>query len=104
MLSAQELTLLAEIRDAMLTLAQELRNLNPDGHLPAKCREKKCSYFTHYLAFGPPDLTHDGFHAAEVKCEEAQKRASEWYEAHEHKPLPAALDQLCREWETRVRV
>lgn len=29
------------------------------------CRIHRCTYFTHYLAYGPAELTHVGFHAAE---------------------------------------
>jgi len=66
------------------------------------CRTKQCLYFTDYLAYGPPELTHEGYHAAERKCEYWQKRDSEYLQAH-----PNAIDspfrQQCEVWEKRVR-
>lgn len=71
---------------------------------PAACRSKRCDYFTHYLAYGPAELTHEGYHAACIKNGEAQKRADEWFKAHPLAvKLPEGLDQLCRTWEARVR-
>lgn len=71
---------------------------------PAACRSKRCTYFQHYLAYGPAELTHEGYHAAEVKCAEVQKRATDWFNAHPLATnLPAALDHLCKTWEARVR-
>src|SRR5204863_9347917 len=37
------------------------------------CRAKKCDYYEHYLAYGPAELTHEGFHAACRSCDEVQK-------------------------------
>lgn len=71
---------------------------------PAACRSKRCDYFQHYLAYGPAELTHEGYHAACVKNGEIQKRATAWFEAHPLATnLPEGLDKMCRDWEGRVR-
>lgn len=31
----------------------------------SECFFKRCTYFDHYLAYGPAELTHEGYHAAE---------------------------------------
>lgn len=38
-----------------------------------RCRTKRCDYYRHYLAYGPPELTHEGYHAAERHCAEWQR-------------------------------
>ena len=42
-----------------------LEQVNPDLKLPEECRSRKCSYYEHYLAYGGPDLLHEGYHAEE---------------------------------------
>ena len=67
------------------------------------CERKACGYYTHYLAYGPADLTHDGFHEAERKCAYWQGRAEKWYEDHPEGDLPASIEAQCRRWEKAVR-
>jgi len=66
------------------------------------CRTKQCLYFTHYLAYGPADLTHDGFHAAEKHCEYWQLQDTRYFQDH-----PEAIDspyrRQCEHWERMVR-
>ncbi len=73
------------------------------GSEPLQCCIKSCSYFNHYLTYGAAELTHEGFHAAEKHCEEAQKRVIQWYEDHKEGNPPEQLEQLCRSWEARIR-
>jgi hypothetical protein len=67
-----------------------------------ECRAKQCTYFKHYLAYGPADLTHEGYHAAEEKCGYWQKRDMDWMNSH-----PNAWDSpyrsQCEHWEKVVR-
>ena len=32
-----------------------------------RCRRRTCDYYRYYLAEGPPELVHEGYHAAERK-------------------------------------
>jgi hypothetical protein len=86
-------------------LNEHLRQQLPDAHLPQDCRERKCSYYTHYLIYGGPDLTHEGYHGAEKECEAAQRRAQEWMDnpANDGKDLPKGLEDRCKRWEQAVR-
>jgi len=102
-LNQEDAQLFTEIRDSIDKLAQELRNLNPDGHLSDVCRRKGCSYYKHYLAMGPPDLTHDGFHAAEEICVKNQEQITRYVELNPDKPIPAELMDRADEGERRVR-
>lgn len=67
-----------------------------------ECRTKTCSYYEHYLAYGPAELTHEGFHAAERKCDEWQRKDDEWLRAHPDK-IDSPYRHLCEVWEKRVR-
>ena len=44
-------------------VAAALAGLDPNE--PAECRAKNCSYYVGYLAYGGPELVHEGYHAAE---------------------------------------
>lgn len=81
---------------------QQLETATPEATMPEACRKHECSYFTHYLAYGGPELTHEGYHQAEQKCEHYQKAASDWHDAHgfEH---PSPYEQQCTRWEAAVR-
>lgn len=63
------------------------------------CRERKCDYYTHYLAYGPADLTHDGYHAAVTLAEEHHKNC--------HICQPGSTStKVCNsaaKWEERIR-
>jgi len=61
---------------------------------PEECRLHQCSYYTHYLVYGGPDLTHEGFHEAERQAEEHAKYCSRIQRG----PCPT-----CARWEQRVR-
>lgn len=76
-----------------------------------ECRAKTCGYFTHYLAYGPPGLVHEGYHAAEKKCADMQnfyvnhlntcRKCSngDMRDCYQEKHLA----KLAGEWEARVR-
>ena len=50
----------------------DLEALSPAFQEPEDCRMHTCGYFQMYLAQGPAHLGHEGFHAAESRCEFAQ--------------------------------
>ncbi len=66
------------------------------------CRTKQCSYYQHYLAYGGPDLTHEGFHAAEEKCDYWQRKDWEWTQNHPD-ALHSPYERTCERWEKAVR-
>lgn len=71
---------------------------------PVECRTKRCSYFQFYLAYGPAELTHEGYHAAEKICAEWQKRASDFFDAHPQAlEMPEGLKRAVAAAEARVR-
>lgn len=62
----------------VMEIAAQLAELNArhsgmDPSMPKACQEKHCSYYEGYLAYGPPELTHEGFHAAERQGEAHMK-------------------------------
>jgi hypothetical protein len=58
-------TLMREIAAQLAELNANTRAGMPDANMPDECRARECTYYKHYLAYGPADLTHEGFHAAE---------------------------------------
>lgn len=71
---------------------------------PAACRAKRCSYFQHYLAYGPAELEHAGYHAAEKICAEWQQRATDYFDSHPNAlQLPGGLKEAVEAAERRVR-
>lgn len=86
-------TLLRSIDTHLASLRQEA---GQESHLPEECRKHECSYYQHYLAYGGPDLTHEGYHAAE-------KLAAGHFEScssvrHDRGPC-----SLCISYEQRLR-
>lgn len=80
--------------------------LASETNQPAECREKACSYWTHYLVHhdterNGPRLEHASYHAAEKQCEQAQQRVMDWYDAHESGPLPGTLERLAAYYERK---
>jgi hypothetical protein len=69
---------------------------DPEAHLPAECRAHTCGYYSQYLAYGGPDLTHEGYHAAEKLAE--HHFASCWSIRHDRGPC-----QVCISHEQRLR-
>ena len=74
------------------------------------CRTKRCSYYTHYLAYeeaGEPNLSHDAYHSAEAKCLQVQEWAEKWDEEHKCTSTPCRhrnpFESATAFWEKRVR-
>ena len=40
-----------------------------------KCAQEECDYFTHYLRYGPPTMSHAAYHKAVQECLIWQTRA-----------------------------
>lgn len=59
-----------------------------------RCRTQRCDYYRHYLAYGPADLTHVGYHSAERISSEHFKNCR--YEGD-------GLCRICTSWEQRLR-
>ena len=68
-----------------------------------ECATKRCSYYECYLVYGPAELTHIGYHNAERHCLEAQRRLSDWFDAHPTGEPPAPLTAYVGRWEERIR-
>lgn len=71
--------------------------------MPEVCRQHTCSFWTHYLAHGPADLTHEGYHAAEAQCDHAQTADMAFLDSHPNHIGPTPHDARCRYWEKIVR-
>jgi hypothetical protein len=62
---------ITQLRDEVAALRESVAHIalyqprDPEAHLPEECRKHECDYYRHYLAYGGPDLTHEGYHAAE---------------------------------------
>jgi len=78
---------------------------------PEECRMHTCSYFRHYLAYGPAELSHEGYHAAELRCTDVQKRYLDHLDScrkcNEGELATCALEKALRKqaeyWEKAVR-
>jgi hypothetical protein len=73
-------------------LARET-DLAPDA--PDDCRAHTCSYYRWYLAYGPADLTHEGFHQAEQQAHAHMNQCSRSPER--------GICPICSDWEKRLR-
>ena len=58
-----------------------------------ECRTRRCSYYEHYLVYGPAELTHIGWHKAEQKGAEHFKSCRR----------DDGLCGVCLAWERRLR-
>lgn len=97
------LALMDEV-ETLQAQVQKLENADPESHLPEECRRHECSYYTHYLAYGGPDLTHEGYHQAEKNCERAQKQVEDWYAGHDYnRRLECPFEKQAAYWERAVR-
>ena len=59
-----------------------------------QCRTKRCDYYRHYLAYGPAELTHIGYHSADRIASEHFKNCRT---SHEREC------SICTSWEKRLR-
>jgi len=58
------------------------------------CKTKQCDYYEHYLAYGLPELSHIGYHAAE-------KLASNHFANCQYNG--PGFCSACTRWEQRLR-
>lgn len=78
------------------------------GVEPDDCAKQTCSYFNHYLIYYRADyqgerLEHAAYHIAEKRCEEAQEKLSQWWDAHPNGGTePPNLSRQCDFWEKKV--
>jgi hypothetical protein len=68
------------------------RLIDPENACPEPAH---CSYTNHYLVYGPADLTHGGWHAAE--------RLGRQHFAECRKSTETGICGTCSEWERRLR-
>lgn len=92
------ISLWGKVLDAVLVWNQSYAPVPDEAE---KCRTRQCSYYQHYLAYGPAELTHEGFHAAEKKCEAIQLQIQRYLD--EDRPPPQHLVKVAESWEQRVR-
>jgi hypothetical protein len=71
------------------------------GDWPEECVAERCTYYTHYLRYGPQEIPHAAYHAAEVSCNEMQ-RACERY-LNQDRDVPAGLLRQVEKLEKEVR-
>ena len=88
-------TAVFEIAAQLAELNANFRAIHPELSMPQECKDRKCSYYQHYLAYGPAELTHEGFHVAEENGENHFKNCSR---ADSRKPC-----QVCEGYEKRLR-
>jgi hypothetical protein len=86
---------MAHLEARVTALAVALADTPPGEHLPEECRRRACTYFGSYLAYGPPELTHEGYHAAE-RLAEGHIRLCNWDWRRGGCPT-------CADWERRLR-
>lgn len=102
--------LLALLRDAEERIAVLEASHGTWPGMPEACRSHDCGYYRHYLAYGGPDLLHEGFHAAEGKCTEAVQAWTHHMDTCADCANPNATCRVSRkmgdrvnEWEQRIR-
>ncbi len=86
---------IALLEDRIAALVVAIEDATPDDHLPAEWRRRACTSFRGYLAYGPPALTHEGYHAAEGMARQ-HVRVCTW----DRRRGPCSL---CADWERRLR-
>ena len=70
---------------------------------PVECREERCSYFTHYLRYGPASIPHAAFHVAEQECVADQTAIEQWLREHPGKDVPRYMLRRVERLEKEVR-
>lgn len=87
----------------------ELMEVTQPSNEPEGCQDRTCGYYSHYLAYGSAELTHEGYHAAEQLCLNHQERVSEHLARCQlcneglKCPTHESLSKVANEWELRVR-
>ena len=109
MIEHQELFALQKEIEALSQRVSELEARIEDANgepLPEECRKRQCTYYQHYLAYGPAELEHEGYHAAEKMCAQAHEKWNEYFERHKDDPLFRGVtpyDKMRKFWEDKVR-
>lgn len=82
--------------EARIAVLEKLLDVDAtDATMPADCQARECDYYNGYLAYGPAELTHVGYHSAEKLYEKhADSCTWNWHRS----ACPA-----CKNWETRLR-
>ena len=88
------LEIAAQLAEANELKRQELELLRSDQSTNPDCLAKTCTYYAHYLAYGPADLAHEGFHAAEKMADNHFKSCT--YRGENYCPS-------CKRHEERIR-
>ena len=65
------------------------------------CELHQCSYYSHYLRWGGPDMSHEAFHIAEKECLDWQNRAGEYWKNDQEEP--DWIYRRCRALERQIR-
>jgi hypothetical protein len=95
----------AELEARVARLESGGQELPPDA--PQECRDRKCTYYSHYLvhhdpAKNGPQMNHVAYHHAEQKCTDIQERVNQWMDNHETGKVPDHLWRLAEHWENKV--
>lgn len=65
------------------------------------CDLEECDYFTHYLRYGGPAMSHQAFHQAVKECLRAQQTLENYLERN--KTVPDSLLRYVERLENQVR-
>lgn len=92
---AADLTLRERVRvlEERVRVLEERAADYPDQ--PDECRRRTCDYYGHYLAHGPKELEHEGYHAAVARAERHMAACSAW-ESGRRCSLCCSLERLVR--------
>lgn len=89
-------TTLVEQVEALTRRVEELeRRLASEANLPEECRKRECDYYGGYLAYGGPDLTHEGYHAAVENFSRHADACTTW--------SAGRICSICLDHERRIR-
>ena len=66
------------------------------------CSREECDYYTHYLRYGPPTMSHAAYHKALGECLDWQEIAMGYQDRDEE--IPTWVERMCQKLETEVRV
>jgi hypothetical protein len=85
---------LREIAAQLAELNANLRAIHPELNMPEECQKHQCDYFTGYLAYGGPDMSHEAFHSQSKMAESHFKHCS--YNG-------PTICPACQRWEKMLR-
>ncbi len=85
---------LAQLEQTVLRLT----SLIPEASMPEACQKRLCSYHTHYLQYGGPDLSHEQYHTLEKEWTSHNDRCGkEWNKK------PGVLCSACTSYDNDLR-